>query len=110
MRYKFDRHRGLVDDFGNCILTLVPVGCSKKFRDMAGKELANKLNGIEQGKEAAVRREDMMRANMPILRAPSTRHINLSKCPKCGAPADNGHDREVPPNPYWCSKCSPHLD
>lgn len=30
---------------------------------------------------------------------------DLFRCPKCGGPADNCHDREVPPNPYWCSKC-----
>lgn len=30
---------------------------------------------------------------------------DLSRCPKCGGPADNGHDREVPPNPYHCTKC-----
>lgn len=30
---------------------------------------------------------------------------DLSRCPKCGGPADNGHDREVPPNPYYCTKC-----
>jgi len=30
---------------------------------------------------------------------------DLTRCPNCGGPADNGHDREVPPNPYWCSKC-----
>lgn len=31
--------------------------------------------------------------------------LDLSKCPKCGGPADNGHDRCLPPNPYLCSKC-----
>jgi len=31
---------------------------------------------------------------------------DLSKCPKCGGPADNGHDRELPPNPYFCTKCT----
>ena len=30
---------------------------------------------------------------------------DLSKCPKCGGPADNGHDRCLPPNPYVCTKC-----
>ncbi len=30
---------------------------------------------------------------------------SLSKCPKCGGPADNGHDRCLPPNPYFCTKC-----
>lgn len=29
----------------------------------------------------------------------------LETCPKCGGIADNGHDRELPPNPYLCSKC-----
>ena len=31
--------------------------------------------------------------------------IDLSRCPKCNGPSDNGHDREVPPNPYYCTKC-----
>ena len=31
---------------------------------------------------------------------------DCSKCPKCGGPADNGNDRCVPPNPYYCSKCT----
>lgn len=31
---------------------------------------------------------------------------DLSKCPKCGGPADRGHDRCYPPNPYNCTKCS----
>ncbi len=26
-------------------------------------------------------------------------------CPGCGGPADNGHDRCWPPNPYYCTKC-----
>ena len=30
---------------------------------------------------------------------------DISKCPGCLQEADNGHDREVPPNPYYCSKC-----
>ncbi len=30
---------------------------------------------------------------------------NLSTCPGCGGPADNGHDRCVPPSPYYCTKC-----
>ncbi len=30
---------------------------------------------------------------------------SLSECPGCGGPADNGHDREDPPNVYYCSKC-----
>jgi hypothetical protein len=30
---------------------------------------------------------------------------NLDECPICKGPADNGHDRELPPNPYLCTKC-----
>ena len=30
---------------------------------------------------------------------------NPSRCPQCGGPADNGHDRQLPPNPYWCTRC-----
>jgi len=26
-------------------------------------------------------------------------------CPKCGGEADNGFDRQVPPNAYYCTKC-----
>jgi hypothetical protein len=29
----------------------------------------------------------------------------LFECPGCGGPADNGHDRCIPPNPYFCTKC-----
>jgi hypothetical protein len=29
----------------------------------------------------------------------------LTVCPSCGGPADNGFDRCLPPNPYYCSKC-----
>lgn len=31
---------------------------------------------------------------------------DLDKCPGCGGYADNGHDREYPPNPYYCTKCT----
>jgi hypothetical protein len=30
---------------------------------------------------------------------------DLSHCPQCGGPADNGHDRSIPPSPYFCTKC-----
>jgi hypothetical protein len=29
------------------------------------------------------------------------------RCPECGGPPDNGHDREDPPNVYACSRCEP---
>jgi hypothetical protein len=31
---------------------------------------------------------------------------DLSTCPGCGGPADNGHDRCVPPTAYYCTKCN----
>ena len=31
---------------------------------------------------------------------------DLSKCPRCGGDADNGHDRCYPPTAYLCGKCS----
>jgi hypothetical protein len=33
----------------------------------------------------------------------------LDCCPGCGGPADNGHDRCLPPNPYYCTKCMTEL-
>ena len=30
---------------------------------------------------------------------------DLSRCPKCNGPADNGFDRSFPPSPYLCTKC-----
>lgn len=33
----------------------------------------------------------------------------LDVCPKCGGPADNGFDRCLPPNAYFCSKCTTAL-
>ena len=31
---------------------------------------------------------------------------DLTKCPKCGGEADNGHDRCSPPNVYLCNACA----
>ena len=31
--------------------------------------------------------------------------VDVNICPKCGGDADNGFDRCLPPNPYYCSKC-----
>ena len=32
--------------------------------------------------------------------------IDLDTCPGCGGDADNGHDRCIPPSPYFCRRCS----
>jgi hypothetical protein len=34
---------------------------------------------------------------------------DLSLCPQCNGPADNGHDRSIPPHPYLCTKCMAEL-
>lgn len=54
-RYRWHRQDGLLDEDGKQILVMLPTNCTRKFLHMAGKELANKLNTIEQGKEAARR-------------------------------------------------------
>lgn len=30
---------------------------------------------------------------------------DVSRCPRCNGPADNGFDRSIPPSPYLCTKC-----
>ena len=39
-----------------------------------------------------------------------TEELERNTCPKCGDPTDNGHDRELPPNPYVCTKCEQELE
>ena len=47
-----------------------------------------------------------VRTAIAALRAALARpEPDLSRCPQCGGPADNGHDRELPPNPHWCTRC-----
>ena len=48
-RYIWDKRDGLLDaDTGQQVLQLVANYCTNKFRNMAGKELAEKLNSIER--------------------------------------------------------------
>jgi hypothetical protein len=44
--------------------------------------------------------------NIRAARAQEQAEQDLDTCPGCGGVADNGHDREFPPNPYYCTKCS----
>lgn len=41
----------IYDEDGKQMLVLMQVNCSVKFRDMAAKELVNKLNTIRQGQQ-----------------------------------------------------------
>jgi hypothetical protein len=69
----------------------------EEVRDALTVDIAKIQTRIDQIREA--------------LRAPTPREIELSqpgylsRCPGCGGLADNGFDREVPPNVYACSKC-----
>jgi hypothetical protein len=44
-------------------------------------------------------------ATIRAARAQGQAEQDLDTCPGCGGVADNGHDREFPPNPYYCTKC-----
>ena len=46
-------------------------------------------------------------ALIKALRAALTQQAepDLSRCPQCNGPADNGFDRSIPPSPYLCTKC-----
>lgn len=35
---------------------------------------------------------------------------SLNQCPRCGGIADNGHDRCLPPSPYFCTKCANEIE
>ncbi len=51
--------------------------------------------------------DDILRAANhidPLCDEPEEEDINV--CPNCGGPADNGFSREIPPSPYFCSKCT----
>lgn len=54
--YRWTRD-GMVDETGKQILVLLPVNCTKRFLAMAGKEMVNKLNTIEQSKSLQLRRQ-----------------------------------------------------
>jgi predicted RNA-binding Zn-ribbon protein involved in translation (DUF1610 family) len=52
------------------------------------------------------RRSNMSRIDSIGQNGNNGEHYNIFFCPVCGGEADNGHDREVPPNAYVCSKCT----
>ena len=41
----------------------------------------------------------------PLCAGSDAMTTNLTTCPRCGGPADQGHDRELPPTAYVCSRC-----
>jgi len=41
---------------------------------------------------------------------PETEEPDLDRCPGCNGPADQGHDRCLPPSPYYCIACQAKMD
>ena len=66
----------------------------------AAQQALEALVAAYQGKD----KTGQVTAAITALRA-ALAEPDLNHCPQCGGPADNGHDRSFPPNPYWCSKC-----
>ena len=57
--YLFDKVNGVLDEDGAQVLQIVKNHCSEKFRVIAGRELAEKLNAIERAK-GRVRKCELM--------------------------------------------------
>ncbi len=77
-------------------------------------ELVRELDVALNGEEGAAKQASLCdivaqvkQGNWKLVKAPENAmpDPDLSKCPNCGGEADNGHDRCVPPNPYYCTKC-----
>ena len=66
-----------------------------------------KIRGYELGQKEI---HDMALAALTTDTEAEEEKPDITKCPNCGGPADNGHDRELPPNPYWCTKCDPEKE
>ena len=49
---------------------------------------------------------EILNALNPALAAIEQQENDYNLCPICKGPADNGHDREYPPNPYVCTRCT----
>ncbi len=62
--------------------------------------LSDELRPYEAAKTAA-----NIRAALAQEQAERVQEPDLSRCPQCNGPADNGHDRSIPPNPYLCTRC-----
>jgi len=57
MIYKWHKEYGLIDAATERqVLQILPSNCTKKFRNMAGKELAERLNVIERSKRLRARK------------------------------------------------------
>jgi hypothetical protein len=62
---------------------------SKRLREFFGPDAREGIDALERRIAGAQERAEP----------------DLSRCPQCNGPADNGHDRSIPPNPYLCTRC-----
>jgi hypothetical protein len=62
---------------------------SKRLREFFGPDAREGIDALERRIAGAQERAEP----------------DLSRCPQCNGPADNGHDRSIPPSPYLCTKC-----
>ena len=81
---------------------IVVDGCEMPGNDALHREAADRIEELEA--KLAYTAEALARADKALA------GVYLSVCPNCGGPADNGHDRAYPPNPYWCTKCTQETD
>jgi len=80
------------------------------FRDLC-KSLKEIITGSYQQSQGEI--EHLRKSWVRVQKAILVGHAfsqedepNLDVCPGCGGPADNGHDRCVPPSPYFCQRCN----
>ena len=74
--------------------------------DEAKKAHTERIFGAPEISQGSTGNPDIPYVEVDVTGEPG--EVDLTICPACGGPADNGHDREVPPNPYYCDACQ-HL-
>jgi hypothetical protein len=76
-----------------------------KAQQQAGSWQDGVLEGHLRERERWLAQEQAEPKGGGRLPPPLQAEPDLSLCPQCNGPADNGHDRSIPPHPYLCTKC-----
>ena len=79
-----------------------------RYHDFSWEKLMpNVQDAYREQAKAAIEAYRSYLSPSQITQGLSNKHseTDLNKCPGCGGPADNGHDRCLPPSPYFCTKC-----
>ena len=74
--------------------------------DEIEREIVDQIRAIQREYQKAIEPFVKELCRIRSLRPMPPVYFDLSKCPSCGGPADNGHDREFPPNVYACTRCT----